>query len=193
MDHDYAQRRRLAVAIAITVIAVPAAFLLNRGDGTSPDLTSAAEAAAAGASPTTPEPAATSPLGTAPVGYLAGSTVPRVDEPARIAIPQLAPSIKGPATYSSRIPSTTRCQVPGVPFNATVLITNLDNSRRVRCIASVAGLTPDVAVVLATDTFAEIADLTDAPVPVEITWTAPATIAPPVTQPTGSAPATAAP
>ncbi len=31
---------------------------------------------------------------------------------------------------------------------------------------------PDDEVVLAPDTFAEIADLTDAPVPVEITWVA---------------------
>ena len=191
MDHDYAQRRRLAAAIAITVIAAPAAFLLNRsGDG---DTTLTTGAVAAADSPTTSgEPVPTSPLGTAPVGYLSGSTLPTEDEPVRIAIPQLGPSIKGVASYSSTIPSTTRCQASGVPYNATVTITNLDNSRRVQCIANVAGVPRDVDIVLANDTFAEIADLTDAPVPVEITWVAPIT-APPAAAPQSTAPATAAP
>lgn len=35
MNQDFAQRRRVAVALAITVIAVPAAFLLNRTGDTS--------------------------------------------------------------------------------------------------------------------------------------------------------------
>ena len=63
--------------------------------------------------------------------------------------------------------------VPGAPFNATVTITNLDNSHRVQCIASVAAPDPNGDAVLAPATFAEIADPTDAPVPVEITWANP--------------------
>ena len=33
MTQDFAQRRRVAVALAITVIAAPMAFLLNRSSG----------------------------------------------------------------------------------------------------------------------------------------------------------------
>jgi hypothetical protein len=190
MDYDYGQRRRVAFAIAITVIAVPAAFLLNRGgdDGATVDTGVTGQVAAAPLTGGDTGSVVTTPLGTAPAGYLEGSTVPDSNEPARIAIPQLPESVKLQATFSSRINSTQRCAVPGVPFNSTVTVTNLDNSRRIRCIASVALALGEDDLVLATDTFAEIADLTDAPVPVEITWVAPVTLPPLVPPPTSAAP-----
>jgi hypothetical protein len=40
----------------------------------------------------------------------------------------------------------------------------------VQCVSSIGGEQPEETVVLATETFAQIADLTDAPVPVQITW-----------------------
>ena len=107
------------------------------------------------------------------MGYLAGTTIPVSNQPARIAIPREHDGVKGTASFSSAIDSTLRCQAKvsrGVPFNATITVTNLDNSRSVQCIASIGGPEPDEDVILAPDTFAEIADLTDAPVPVEITW-----------------------
>lgn len=182
MDHDYAQRRRVALALAITVIAVPAAFLLNRS-GAETDGTGLPGATLVGTQPSvgqpsitqSTDPTATDALGTAPVGYLSGTTVPVSNEPARIAIPREQEGVKGTASFSSTIESTLRCQArisSGVPFNATITVTNLDNSRSVQCIASIGGPEPDDEVVLAPDTFAEIADLTDAPVPVEITWVA---------------------
>jgi hypothetical protein len=82
--------------------------------------------------------------------------------------------------------------VPGVPFNSTVTVTNLDNSRRVQCLANVAVVDPAGDVILATDTFLQIADPTDAPVPVEITWTAPA-VAPAPAPAAAVPPATVAP
>jgi hypothetical protein len=180
MDHDYAQRRRVALAIAITVIAVPAAFLLNNGGsaGTTsqPGVTLVGTQAPGGSAPSVTQsndPAATDALGTAPVGYLSGTTAPGSNEPARIAIPREQEGVKGTASFSSTIESTLRCQAKisrGVPFNATITVTNLDNSRSVQCIASIGGVEPDDDVILAPDTFAQIADLTDAPVPVEITW-----------------------
>lgn len=190
MDHDYAQRRRVAVALAITVIAAPAAFLLNRAGGEEPLVAQplptlvgtvpSAGAATVGADPggllggdvsaSVDDSAATSPLGTAPVGYLAGSTVPGDSAPAKIAVPRLPESVRGLASFSSQIDSTVRCHAKGVPFNGTLTVTNLDNSRSVQCVASIGGAPPVTDIVLATDTFAEIADLTDAPVPVQITW-----------------------
>jgi hypothetical protein len=182
MDADYAQRRRVALAIAITVIAAPAAFLLNRGSGPdavgTPITVVGTIPPAPGASPppqtASTDPAATNALGTAPVGYLSGTTVPVENEPARIAIPREKESVKGDASFSSSIESTLRCQArvsDGVPFNATLTVTNLDNGRSIQCIASIGGAEPLATVVVAPETFAEIADMTDAPVPVEITWT----------------------
>ncbi len=181
MDHDYAQRRRVALALAITVIAVPAAFLLNRdkGDDSSASasvaplpatLAPSAEFDATTSVQGSQAPDDTSPLGTAAVGYLAGSTVPDDYSPAQIAVPRLPESVKGVATFSSTIDSTLRCHAKGVPFNATLTVTNLDNSRSVQCVASIGGPEPESDVVLAAETFAQIADLTDAPVPVQITW-----------------------
>jgi hypothetical protein len=183
MDHDYGQRRRVALALAITVIAAPAAFLLNRDKGgDDPSVVSTAgtlvgtmapdpAVAAAGASASTEDPFETDPLGTAPVGYLAGTTVPGDLDPAQIAVPRLPDSVRGLASFSSDIDSTLRCHANAeVPFNATLTVTNLDNSRSVQCVSSIGGAPPETTIVLATATFAQIADLTDAPVPVQITW-----------------------
>jgi hypothetical protein len=182
MAHDFAQRRRVALALAITVIAAPAAFLLNRSSsddepatvgtletvvgtvvpegGTSPAIVSVTES-----------PEATDALGTSPAGYLSGTTVPGDVDPAQIAVPRLPESVRGRATFSSEIDSTLRCHASAeVPFNATITVTNLDNSRSVQCVSSIGGAPPEETIVLATATFAQIADLTDAPVPVQITW-----------------------
>jgi hypothetical protein len=182
MAHDYAQRRRVALALAITVIAVPAAFLLNRSGGDGEPATagtletlvgtvpSAGGSVGAGA-PVTESADATDALGTSPAGYLSGTTVPGDVSAAQIAVPRLPESVKGLATFSSEIDSTLRCHANAeVPFNATITVTNLDNSRSVQCVSSIGGAQPETTIVLATATFAQIADLTDAPVPVQITW-----------------------
>jgi hypothetical protein len=97
--------------------------------------------------------------------------VPGDVDAAQIAVPRLPESVKGLATFSSDIDSTLRCHANAeVPFNATITVTNLDNSRSVQCVSSIGGAPPETTIVLATATFAEIADLTDAPVPVQITW-----------------------
>jgi hypothetical protein len=182
MAQDFAQRRRVAVALAITVIAAPTAFLLNRSSGGDEPTTAAtigtlvgtvppAGGTASPAVPATEPPAETDPLGTASAGYLSGTTVPADAVAAQIAVPRLPESVKGMATFSSSIDSTLRCHADKtVPFNATITVTNLDNSRSVQCVSSIGGEQPEETVVLATETFAQIADLTDAPVPVQITW-----------------------
>jgi hypothetical protein len=183
MSPDYAQRRRVAIAAAITVIAVPAAFLLNRGDdpsasapgvtlvGTTLPPAGAGGDAAGGSDGAAAAPSATDAMGTTPVAYLDGGTAPSRDsDPATIAIPRRPQAITGTASFRRSITSPTQCQVKGVPFNSAVTVTNLDNSRSVQCIASVGGVEPDEDVILHADAFLQIADLTDAPVPVQITW-----------------------
>ena len=85
-------------------------------------------------------------------------------------IPRLPRAIDGTATYRSDISNTTACRVKGVPFNSQVTVTNLDNSRSVRCVAALGGPEPDDDVVMHADAFLQIADITDAPIPVRITW-----------------------
>lgn len=180
MPADYAQRRRVALAVAITAIAAPAAFLFDRG-GDEPeqvvttvvgsvvtdDTTAAGEVARVDA------PQGTDPMGTAPAAFLEGAGTVAPEKPATIAIPRLPDAVEGHATFSRSIPKLTSCQVApsvGAPFGGAVTVTNLDNSRSVQCVNDVGGPEPDQEIVLHADAFAQIADLTDAPVPVQLTW-----------------------
>ena len=126
MTQDFAQRRRVAVALAITVIAVPAAFLLNRGDESS---------AAPPVHPDRQRRRATGPtadgrqlversLGDRRDGNDPGR-IPRrhgcptrANDPATIAIPRLA-AVDPAAPPRSVVTSPTSpvCQARGVPFN----------------------------------------------------------------------------
>ena len=68
------------------------------------------------------------------------------------------------------IDRTTTCIIPQVPMGTEVTITNLDNSRRVKC-QVVAVATPQATdVTMHVEAFSQIADITEAPVPVEISW-----------------------
>ena len=54
------------------------------------------------------------------------------------------------------------------PNGSEVTVVNLDNNRSVRCITALAGAGDIDQLVLHTSAFSEIADVTDAPIPVEI-------------------------
>lgn len=180
MNPDFAQRRRVFIALAITVIAAPAAFLLNRGDEatTSPVVTVIGTVAGSGepgdTSPGADEsgnaPSATDSMGTAPVGYLDGTVPARDADPATIAIPQVPQSVNGEASFDHDLRDVSRCVAKGVPFNSRLTVTNRDNSRSVQCIYNIRVVEPPADVVLHSDAFLQIADLTDAPIPVQITW-----------------------
>ena len=172
MSYEYAQRRRIAIAIALTVILVPAAFLLNRDD--EPAVTSPSPTLVGG-QPTGTRPISTAPvvtdvMGTSPIDPLNDPLSAAGDDPATIAIPRVPQSVSGAATFSRNISLPTGCYAPNVPYNTRITVTNLDNSHSVDCINNVGGNRPDEAVVLHEEAFLQIADLTDAPVPVQITW-----------------------
>jgi hypothetical protein len=176
MSHDYAQRRRVAVALAITTIAVPAAFLLNRGNEPAqpPAGTVIGSIAAHGSTADQARPAnapsVTDAMGTTPVGFLDGTVPARDADPATIAIPRLPDSINGTASFRRELTNVAGCMAKGVPFNSRVTVTNRDNSRSVQCINNVGGVQPNADVVLHADAFVQIGDLTDAPIAVQITW-----------------------
>jgi hypothetical protein len=76
----------------------------------------------------------------------------------------------GTASYRSSLLSDDVCQVKDAPVGVKVTVTNLDNNRSVTCRSSVSPAGIVESVVLHTDAFLSIADLADAPVPVEIRW-----------------------
>ena len=175
MDYEYAQRRRTFVAIALTLVLGPAAFLLTRGDdepdAAGPPITVVGTAAPVVGPPAT-APSATDVMGTSPVEAVSAEDPNSVNDPATIAIPRPPKGVTGQATFSRRIAAVSQCLVSeiGVPFNSRVTVTNLNNSHKLDCINNVGGPRPEEAVVLHADAFLRIADLTDAPVPVRITW-----------------------
>lgn len=184
MDPDFAQRRRVFVAIAVTAVAVPGAFLLSRdsGEAEAPPLTLVGTVAPPGATapaPTTPvpTPGATNGgdvgdivRGTTPTGYLDGTVPPEVDDPPTIAIPRPRHALTGEATFSGEIGNVEQCHIWGAPIGVTATLVNLDNSRSVRCEVVPFRNEPPSLVVLHADAFSLIADITEAPVPVEISW-----------------------
>ena len=147
MSFEHSQRRRLAVAVALTAVLGPAAFLLNRSTDepeATPTVTvvgtvaNSQQAGTADATGTlaTQAPAETDIMGTSPIDLLNDELPASANEPATIAIPRLPHSVTGPATFSRNISSSTDCMVtpPEVPFGARVTVTNLDNNRSIDCI-----------------------------------------------------------
>jgi hypothetical protein len=184
MNQDFAQRRRVALALAITVIAVPAAFLLNRNNeaSTAPTVTVIGTVPGQQSNVGTPDdvsddtsdaanaPSATDAMGTTAVGFLDGTVPGRDSDPATIAIPRLPQSINGIGTFTRDITNVAGCMAKDAPFSARITVTNRDNSRSVLCINNIGGVQSDADVVLHADAFVQIADLTDAPISVQITW-----------------------
>ena len=184
MDPDFAQRRRLFVAIAITAILVPAAFLLDRGgddDGQGAPATAvvplttdvAGGDGGDGDGDDDGSPGGDDPMGTMPPGFLDGTAPPEDGGGAVIAIPRPVGGVDGTGTYDASLRDPRRCSSTGAPFGRTITVTNLDNQRSLQCIADIVpdrGVDDDHAVVLNPTAFAEIADFTEAPVPVRVTW-----------------------
>ena len=102
--------------------------------------------------------------------FLDGPSNDAGDRPPEIAVP-VAPTgdrITTKATFRSNVGSRTGCSIPGILNGATITVVNLDNNRSVTCTTVVAlnGSAPEL--VMHPDLFSQIADPTDAPIPVEI-------------------------
>ena len=101
------------------------------------------------------------------------STAPCPNAPTtrqRSRFPRLPQSVNGTGSFRRDLTNVAGCVVKGAPFNSRVTVTNRDNSRSVQCINNVGGIQADADVVLHADAFLQIADLTDAPIAVQITW-----------------------
>ncbi|MFN3255515.1 MAG: hypothetical protein ACE37B_07450 [Ilumatobacter sp.] len=181
--HD-TDRPRFFLAIVVTLIAVPAFLLISRdSDGEPGDDTVVASdsvddsvinpipAASDIAAPTSNEsqlPPLDAPDGDpifmdGPVADSSGRTV-------AIAVPA-APAIEPvvlAATFRSTVPGTRSCIVRGISSNRTVTVRNLDNGRSITCVTIVAPASQVEDMIMHTEAFEQLADLTEAPIPVEV-------------------------
>lgn len=89
---------------------------------------------------------------------------------ADIAVPAPPKSepLSGSATYSNSISNVDKCFVRGVSTGTEVTVVNLDNNRSIDCVATLAPAVQRTDLVMHTRAYLELADLTDAPIPVEI-------------------------
>lgn len=182
-------RRRLFLAAVVTLLALPAFYFYQRANDDSAD-TGAAAAAPVDENVINPVPVVINdapPADTAvptsnrsklppseapddaPI-FMDGPTANDEDATADVAIPAqpaIAP-IRLAATYLSTVPGTRSCLTRGVESGRTVTIVNLDNGRSITCVTLLAPATQRDDIVLHTSSFEQLADLTEAPIPVEV-------------------------
>ncbi len=187
-------RRRFLLASAMTLLALPALWWANKQSDTgAPNVaTVGIEVADADVSPVALDPAVTDPVTTptvvattvapapvtppptidnAPPVFLDGpSTAGAVGPPVVGTTPAPAvATITSRATYRSTVSPADTCLVSDIATGTRITVMNLDNGHSVECVATRVYASAAEGIVLSTDTFAKIADLTDAPIPVEIT------------------------
>jgi hypothetical protein len=167
------ERRRLVVAAAFTLIALPSIWLFDRDDPNSRGPSSVAAAGLA-----TPEAAADGTTATTepevPI-FLDNTIVDVAPAVIDIALPD-APGERealGKATYRRYPDSTVNrpCTTYLAPSGATITVINIDNGLSTTCTNTFGVAKPaDADVVMDTDVYVTIADLVDAPVPVRLSW-----------------------
>jgi len=171
-------RRRILLACAITTVALPALWYANQPDSGAPNVATAGIAVGDGsASDAEPGPEADTgrttatddETGAAPV-FLDGPTAQLGAGVPEIAVP-IAPSAERvtiDATFRSNVVVAGVCRVPGLGNGQQITVVNLDNNRSITCTTKLTPADAGHELVMHPELFSQIADLTDAPIPVEI-------------------------
>jgi hypothetical protein len=173
-DPVRAQQRRLALAVALTVIAVPTVWLLSDDDRPD-DISTVVEATVEltvgdDTVSTSVSDTVEDPLGVPVPAHLERRVTIAPNIGGQIAVPDSSGTLTGLASFDYDIVASDLCFAAGAELGMFVTIVNLDNNRSTTCIASATLETPAADVVLHPDRFAAIGDPTDAPVKVEYRW-----------------------
>lgn len=173
MFADVGDRRRLVVATVLTVIALP--LLWTSKDSSSPGTQLAVTGASPSADLNAPaQSAAATPVRAfvaEPASSVASTNVITID----VAGQPAGSTATGKASYRNWPNGLTAekrpCGTPMVPFGARIVVTNVDNGKKVACVnVTTRPLATGSDIVIDTATFVELADLTDAPLTVEMSW-----------------------
>jgi len=174
MATTHTDRRRFFLATALTLLALPALWWASESGGapnvatTGIAVSAAADAESASNSPTTTV-TGTGQVADVPPVFLDGPSGHVGAGLSEIAVPANTDDrITTTATFRSNLASTTSCIAPGISNGERVTVVNLDNGRSVTCTATLAPSSAEQVLVMSSQLFAEIADPTDAPIPVEL-------------------------
>ncbi|MGI9645693.1 MAG: hypothetical protein ACR2O6_10325 [Ilumatobacteraceae bacterium] len=163
-------RRRFVLATLVTLLALPALWWINQdGESAAPNVASVGVEVGDGSDGESSGEPADEPGGdeTEPV-FLDGPSSANggVAEIAVPAPPDEEPII-GTASYSSIISGGTCLTNDTPPWNE-VTVVNLNNNRTIKCLVAPAPESQTNDIVIHTRRYNLLADLTDAPIPVEI-------------------------
>ena len=102
--------------------------------------------------------------------FMNGPVAIEEDTTADVAIPgqPAIPPMTLNATYLSTIAGVRSCLVAGIESGRTISVTNLDNGRSITCVTITAPATQGDELVMHTESFEQLADLTEAPIAVEV-------------------------
>ena len=102
--------------------------------------------------------------------FMNGPVAIEEDVIAEVAVPAqpAVPPVMIDASYLSTVRGTRTCLMRGIDSGRTVRVTNLDNGRSITCVTAIPPRTQRDELVMHVDAFQELADLTDAPIAVEV-------------------------
>lgn len=186
MTPDDSDKRRFYVAALLTLAALPVLWFVSRDDaGAGPTVATAGVDVGGATDPNDTTTSAPTSSVSVTIGQSNLPDEPSVrddapiflDGPAaneggvsQIAVPAssgIAP-IFTEATFRSAMAGEENCFTSGIPTGTTITVVNLDNNKSITCVVALAPAVQRDGLVMHTDRFRELADLTDAPVPVEI-------------------------
>lgn len=166
------ERRRIVLATVVTIVALPAVWLLDRDDPAP----SPAVAAAGVPTPAAATESESDDTFVPEVPAFLDNTVV-VPQPAviDIAVPDSVNPNETEAmlTYKNyeNIQVATPCSTVAAPSGARITVTNVDNGQSITCVNTL-GMSIPIGSDMAIDInlYVKIADLVDAPIPVRISW-----------------------
>lgn len=177
MRLERADRRRLAVASAVTAVALPAVWLVNRDDErssvTRPNVAAvglaADEATASSSGSTGGPPTSADPMGELDPMFLDERPAEPAPEHVSVAVGDSDDAVVATAlaTYSRSVAPGDGCPFNGVPAGSQITVVNPANGRSIECVTTPSD-DDEAVLVLHPDRFALLAGLDTAPVPVEI-------------------------
>ena len=169
IDPD-AQRHRIGIAVAVTIIGVPAVWLIGDANDEAGSAATTAPTAVINVADDMSSTTIADPLGDPTSALVDREINVSPAGGAFIAIPRIEDSAAGRASFSYDITEPDLCHAAGAEPGRFVTVTNLDNSRSTTCIAAVDAEPGWPAVMMHPTTFAIISDPTEAPIPVEYRW-----------------------
>jgi hypothetical protein len=168
MDISTVDKNRMTVALVVSAIFLAVTFMASGNSGNE-TITTVAEATSTtydlglnidsnvDAPANLDGPVSADPNGQGQIAYPANNS---------------GRMVRGNATYK-RLPDSvnTGCSTTLVPLGATITVLNLNNGRKTTCVnINIGPMSGSFDITLNTTVFEAIAELVDAPLPVELTW-----------------------